>query len=899
MSLKRARMLLPVILPFMVPAQDTGVIMQRNGESAVSFRQFEPAFSRNGDAILAKLAAARDESPIGTRIDLDYRCFLLLKESSLTAPEITVRMTDLRITGSPDYRKFTVTDVVTPDRVACNLNLIDLPDSNILRQYRLYDMDIRQLSDGYTSTDIPVISPDTFSVTLSDICFYFSDDALGKFQERIKKIDNYFASAALTGILLQRAERFDPVTDSNLPSKYLELMETNRIVRILDGHRFGEELSLELNDPEHFEEKFIKLCKFSRSATLTFLDQLAEPSPAGWSGSLTDLSEAFISHLVSYIRKSMMMNNERGGIYHEYLERWFSVNGFDNEGKVFAELAQKMFPGKDPASAMGMISKSVCDAALRSATELIRSSDYATAVLLMQFTVKLIGQSPFRDQLPDPTPLLTEAVMGTYISFLGIAESCIGQQKWQMAGTYIRKAEEYLSEFHGMITADSMLVRVSGQLFSRQLERCDAVLESGLYREALECYHLLPGSYPPSMAGYMDEHLASRKRRIIKGLFDEDRDLVTELMKENRVDSALIIFDRACSYADMLPGDRGVSIAREELDSLMLPVRYQDLAEKGRLQYFGYNLEEAFRTFSRLKEVGEAVGMGLDTAISAMYLECYKHHILNEISMATGMIWKDEFIQAEEYAKGVESVMDLYNMETDPDLQAALRSYRRKIDLKACQNTKEESEILSVRARRNIELKKFNIAVTQLGEARGIIRQHPDCGLSSGFIDATIKRYLPAAFYQEKQIEASQQVALGNYLVALRLVGDNERFYRDSQLDQLGVPFVSPTGFIAESSRVPLYLEAIGFFLESGNIESAWNCLGRLRNENVEEKDAGAYQESVGSAMAARDFTGFPGGDPGEMISIYTKGDRWYTKFGSAYEARWKQMKSQQTEIKP
>ena len=295
-----------------------------------------------------------------------------------------------------------------------------------------------------------------------------------------------------------------------------------------------------------------------------------------------------------------------------------------------------------------------------------------------------------------------------------------------------------------------------------------------------------------------------------------------------------------------------------------------------------------------MKEVGTVLGMPLDTALERMALESYKHHMLNEISMATGMIWKNELEMAKEYVQEVESVMDLYNLDMDPDLQSALSSYRRKIDLKICLSAKEEADMLAIRAWRNIELKQFDLAVKQLGDARQKARQHPECELDLQAYDDTIKKYISAAFYLEKQQQALNQLTIGNFQAAMKLANDNDRFYLNTQLEQFGVPKVTTLDFVAQSSRVPMYIEAVTFFLQTGDVNSAWICLTWLKREDMEARDVRELQERVGNALSISDFRAFPDGDPENRVRSYTGGNRWFVKFANAYTSRWRQLQTEQ-----
>ncbi|MBE0647307.1 MAG: hypothetical protein IH596_05965 [Bacteroidales bacterium] len=893
MLFKRIFLLFLICFPFYLSAQDVSFRHQADKQSYISFQQPASPLSSNGNAMLIKLAAALDANLRHLKIGITFHEIFEGRTPAMKSPEVTIRIQGIRPFLTPGYRGFPMEEMLTPDLLTCNLNLIDLPDSNILRQYRLSNLSVSQLASGYVSTEIPLMQPGKFSITLSDITFHFSDQALERFQNRTGLIDDYYAASALVDSLLESANGYTPLSLHDLPGKYILLMEINRIVSLIRDHRFEEQLLLKEDDPEQFTGKFLQLDKFSRSATMTFEQQIQGPVPIPWGGDLIPLADEYVSHLVSYIHKSKLLNGIRGGIYKEYIDSWFQVSGFANEESNFKELIRKMYPGENPEDYISMIAQTVWDAYLRRTRMMIDSYDYFGAIVLLQHA------AAFRDRIPmqlhpDYKPLQVEAIKGIYASYLGIAETCIDLQRFQMAEEYISHAGEYLADYREVIPADTMFQRVFRKLFNRRLQGCDYILAGKQYQEALDCYQIFSLSYPPEMISYVEDHVHSREQQALKGLFFLEKEKTLLLVRQRDPDSALTCYDNACLLGEMITGDPEIQTVIDGLNNRMLPIRYRQLADRATYLYMTYNHEEAYKTFNYLKEIGERLNYPEDTALSRMYIESYKHHMLNELSMATGMIWKDELDQAKEYASEVESVMDLYNLEKDPDLQSALNSYREKIDLKACLGVKEEGDFLAIRAWKNIEMKHFDMAVKQLGEARQKARQHPECVIELQTIDDTIKKYISAAFYQEKQLQASNQVALGNFREAIQRVSDNERFYRNTELEKLGVPFISLLDFVARSSRVPMYLEAISYFLKNGEASSAWICMTWLKRDGVDARDVRDLQELVGSALSKRDFDLFPGSDPEERTKSYAGGNRWFSKFAQAYTDRWQQLQSEQ-----
>jgi len=847
-----------------------------------------PAYA-NTNKIILQLAISMDENPRQVRIDVKSRETLQVTASPMQGPEVIIRMTGVRAVQTPAYRNFRLEKVLAPDRISCRLNLIDLPDSNVLRSYPLIDLHVDQMEAGYIDSEIPVMEEGKFAVTLSDHRCYYSEEAFLRFQERIRMINDYYAAAALVDSLLKRIESYQPLTTFDLPEKYLLLMEINRVVSLIGEYDFEEVLELKEHDPADFSRKFLRLDKFSRSATMTFEQQIMEPSSIPWENDLPTLSLEFVSRLIPYIRNSMLLNGTAGGIYNQYLTSWFDQKGFQEEEEVFYGLLRKMFPSDNLTVKMKEVAQDVWDSYLQNVRDMIARNDYVGAIRLLDHA------DGFRERLPFPlcpgSDLLRgEAVKGIYASYLGIAESCIALEKYAKAEDYLDQAREYLAEYRDVIPADTMFKRVFRNLFDHRLQECDGLLGEKRYTEALDCYQLFSQSYPPEMIAYVEEHLMMRKNQALKGIFLLELDGTLEGIERREIDSAMVHYDLARHYAGMLSGDRETGKAMDELEQVFLPVLYRYLADRGTYLNMTYNHEEAFRTFTRMKEIGKEIGAPLDTALDRRYRESYKYHMLNEISMATGLIWRDELERAEEYAREVETVMDLYNLDADPDLRSALTSYRDKIDRKGCHTVNEEAEQLAIRAWKNIELKQFDLAVRLLGDARKKSLQHPGCAIDLQAYDDTIKKYLSAAFYQEKQRQATNLDAIGDYRNALEIVTENERFYLMNHLDRFGVRLITPVDFVGVSDKVPMYREAISWFLDLKDPGSAWYCLKRLKQAGADQRSTREFQERVGMALAEQDAGLFAGSDPEIRVRGYTGGNRWFAKFAQAYLIRWKQL---------
>jgi len=833
--------------------------------------------------MLIQLAAHRDVSPYSVRAGIRFTEEVLLTRLSDDRPELILRIKNVRPFGETFYRGFSVGETLIPSSLNVTMSLVELPDSTPLRMHKMEGLITQQLLQGYRSREIPFIDDERFAVVFSDYLPVYDSLSWQGFHDMIQLINDYYAASALIDTLLSAAEHYSPLTETDIPEKYILLLEYQKIIALLESKQFPSRLNLIENDPERFLPKMQNLIRFTRSAAMTLIQQIPEMKNGFDEKDVSSWSGFFVERLMTYINWSLLMNGIRGDIYREYLDKWFVLPAFQDDRQLFLSLLSGLFPENTPIQSAQRMSLEVWRSYTNMANTLISTNRYAEAVSLLSHASRFRTVNPWMPEVEDSTSLMQLAVKGIFLSYLGIAESCIDQDNLPMAQSFLAKAETFKREIGKQIDGDTLITRIFRKLYRHQLSECDELLADQHFHEAVDCYRRFSYEVSPDAAEFLAEHLKSQQIKAYKGLYRIEEEKVLASMRTRNTDSALVSFDRAAA-ASLLTGDDGeVNRSLERLASMMLPVQYQNLTDIGATQYYSYKLEEAFQTFSKARNIAEQIGMQPDSIFESMYRESYKHHMLNEISIATAMIWNDELEEARAYIQEIGSVIDLYNLEPDADLQKALENYNRKIDRKVCLDRHRAMEALMARAEQNVEMLQFDVAVRQLGEARQIALNDPGCSLSTTEVGALINKYLSAAFYQEKLKEANRLIALGSVAEALQKVEDNERFYHLKQLNLLQVPFQSLLDFIIESQRIPVYQEGMALFIRNHRWDDAWVCLIRLQQAGIDPRQVAEYQEELGKGLALRDSSGTQVRDPEDMVKGYTGGNRWFAKFAQSY----------------
>jgi len=142
---------------------------------------------------------------------------------------------------------------------------------------------------------------------------------------------------------------------------------------------------------------------------------------------------------------------------------------------------------------------------------LIDDNQYAAALSLLENGRRFITANGSMAGFEPDEKLRSRAAEGILDSYAGIASSCLMAQKFEMADSYLEKADQYALKHAKYIRSDSSYRSVFSKLFFMRNEKCDKLLDQEKYSEALECYRQFESRYSPRELARVREHLNSKK----------------------------------------------------------------------------------------------------------------------------------------------------------------------------------------------------------------------------------------------------------------------------------------------------------------------------------------------------------------------------------------------------
>jgi hypothetical protein len=740
-------------------------------------------------------------------------------------PMVGVSFGFRKLSGNISFRRFSMAPVMMPDRLAFSCRIEKKDTSAFFDLPEAIDLKFTENDTALLQYQVPHFSCDSDTMVVHRLCFYFDEDALARFRERVTLINDYYAANAILDSLENKVHEIDLGEINRYPGYFIILEELNKILAILKEKNFSQRLELDSLDPMGYQVKYNRLSRFSRSATMTFQENLKTPGILNSAFPPDSLIRQFLARMDCYIRWSMLVTERNSEIYHEFLERYFRLNAFEDDSEVIRNLVGKMFPSQDPDSALALISGKINKAYHDRADEMMKNQQYADAVELLGNARNFSEVNPFLKGTDNDREIITKAANGIYDSYLGVADGAIRNGKQEMARFYMLRAQNYRKEHAAFVTSDSLFNKVFGKLVEKTLSRCDTLYASVQYPEALDCY-----------------------RDFEKG------------------------FDSLT-----------LSLIHRGLEPKMQFCRYKILIEEGEKNLAKFDKPEAGRNFFLARQLSEEEKYYPDPLLDSLCKITYPFYLIHLLYAEEGRIWTNRLESARWFADSIAFIQRTTGAGSSRELSDALAGYRRKVEERICWNANEAVEVFLLRAERDRELKDFTIAAALTDSALSLIRQNPDCQIHSAGMRDTISKYAQAVNFQKMQRNIDLLVITGQFEKAIAGYLDMEHFFTSKNIGRFGLGCKLMYDYVSERSRQELTIRAFLYFQGKNGLQEALHYLKLLRLEDYPRKNARPFLEWLGKEYAGKDFHDQPDKDPVALVRSYTGKDNWMKRFRVAY----------------
>ena len=844
-----------------------------------------------GNLILKELAKEVLREPWLVRINISGTLgYTIFRDSG--NPKLAVAITRLQLTGDTLFRGFGLTRWLIPSRMTIKLRWANRLDTS-----------------GYTeqSVNVRVKSPDSLcralfsagsfepqvdTLLVRDIEFSYDSADLKLLMTRINLIHDYYASLVLLDSLDRYTSAILLTEHTILPVNFLKVYETGSVLETIRSRDFDHQLLADGPDPGGFRFHFQEMFRRSRTQVYSFLDELDASGGVPWDGNWKNLSGFMTSRVLSYVRRSFLMDHQQGLIYGDCLEHLFEYNPFPPERGAASLLLTKMFPGAARDTIAVYAGKGIYDSYRLQARLLLDERQYAPAFALLQNGRKFLGADPSFLNIRVDSQLEALAAEGICNSFAGIADVCISNGKYEMADAYLDKAGRYIIRHPGWIGSDSVYRRVFSRLFFIRNSDCDGLLDQKKFSEALDCYESFTQRYSATNLAPVQENLNRKMSVAQAGLGAISARLSIEALRSKNADTALAYYDKAIRLENAAGVNDKTGVKLDSLAPVMAGIRFKQLFREG-----GEALEKRQFTLSvnKMKEavaLSEQYGLLRTSEFDSVYRRGMKHFLMIRLNSAQKMIWVNQFDSAEAAMRHTESEGLRFGVSNEPDFAESIARYQNKITEQRCRNLKDSVDMRLIRADRCLRLKNYIPAEKHLQEAADLMNSL-HCGYNPATVTDTIDVYKPAAMWQRKLNEAHIKAATGDGHGAVTAMLDLEVAWDHDRIGRFGLQKATLFDLTSERGDPNLTRQAVLVFITSDNSSEAIRYLKLCQLQGAQAANITEEQEKLGKLLAKSDFKRDPLKDPIQSAGNYFTLSSWFDLFRSSYLKEWKKLQKE------
>jgi tetratricopeptide (TPR) repeat protein len=842
-----------------------------------------------GNSILREMAKDVLREPWLVRINATVGLGLrIVKDGDRNRLFISLRRP--AVEGDTVYRKFPVTDVLFPSHISMKLRWANRADTSGYTEESLVWKSISPKDSLLCVVPVALFDPEVDTLMVREIEFFYDSLALKTFFDRIELIHDYYASVLLLDSLQQFTANLTLDNSGLLPLNFLKIEELCSVIKRIDARDFPGRLLQNGFDPSGLVVKYQQMLRHSRSLVYNFMDELHKTGAIPWNSDADRLAMYFTSRVLSYVNRSNLMDQQQGRIYNDCLDHFFDVSAFPPEEATVAMILSKMFPDAGQDTIARFFSQRIYAAYRITARRLMEQNQYAEAFSMLDNGRRFISANPSMQGVSPDDLLQSEAAQGICNSYIGIASSCIRNHRYNMAETYLSKADQYAASQAKYIRSDSAYRAVFSELFFLRNAECDQALDQKKYAEALECYRQFEKAYSARDLALVSAQLNEKKSVAQAGLGNLSALLTEDALKRKDADTALFYYEKATALRKEAGFPQQSDTRLDSLAPVMARIKFEQITREGgaALEKRQYTL--AVTLLKEAKSLADKYGISRGNEFDSVYRQSMKYYLIVQLTAAQKRIWANQFDSARAALLRTEAAGFDYGLLNDPDFITVMDKYKVKIREQHCRNLQDSIDLRMIIAGRGIALLNFIKAVSSLQEALDFSRSMADCGFDERPIVDTLAKYGQAAGYQKKLSDIRSLVVSGNYSEAVLQLNDSQQNFSAFNLGRFGLHMVAFDDYLVERENPYFTEKAVSLRFEQKNYKEALRFLKLAHDQGLSATSCVSMQEQLAVRFAQEDFRANPKDEAGRHITDHIPPDKWFDAFRKAYISEWNQL---------
>lgn len=782
------------------------------------------------------------------------------------------------IEGATNYRLFNVKQVLFPSFV--NLDVFIFRDKNKLLLHKNLTGTIE---NGQANVSFDFISNDEdLIMRIEGIEFYYSDHDREKFMDATSQINDYYGSCHIIDSLLNDLKKYD----SQIKNYPLKLIWTHfnldQIYKKFENKAFIPQLKINQNDPLGFVKKMSEL-KLKKGRLKTLFVQYLEDKTVKSQAEINrqQLCTPYFNLLEKYISYARQANHYFSASYYNLLERKYSEKEIS---ALVRNLSAYFMQTTGNKLKKNFFAESFVDSYLRIIDSCILMEYYNEALDLLTGLESFcsLGNYPCRENKIKAEK--ARGTVGLYNSLIKIVQRAIEIRNYQLAKTYINRADQFRSANSGFIISKQAIIRLHELLVASYIEYCTELnidrnykISHRLLNDALAIKQKYPDLNIDEIT--LDEQLDIAREGIYQSYLAD----ASNYFNQGDYPGARRALNMAQQYQPIGKSEESDVLISESFNNdypayVALVSEAENLFKLGKYKESLLKYEEALQH----DNAGNVHGINIDSLIHASAL-AYKDQLMYYINLN---LWQKQIDEAESNIRALHEMLEKYNLSGRKDINEEIADIQNSLKQKKCEALWDQYEAHLLKTFDAIDNNDYLSAGNHLDEAIEVEEKFSPCNLTdSTAIHLLIKYDDPITYVCNRERIETQMFGDGfKNIIADYLELDS--FFIQKQLATYGIHHISFIRFLMLQQNPQLILQAVDYFIMENDYERALDILTIIFETDYPINKTAKLQQQLAKTLAKLDFNTNKTSDFKQKTLEYTNGDNHLKYFKRAY--KWK-----------
>ncbi len=658
-----------------------------------------------------------------------------------------------------------------------------------------------------------------------------------------------------------------------------EVVFNNKSIRLLGEATQMQTILLPGSDPGQLSSKY-SVVRFRNDELIEHLLKDGSLSP-GTGNAYLQVSSAYVATMKNVLRITQNTDHQSSPFYYRLFSNCLSLSQISD----FDKLLNRYSAAKELGSInRNLLSMRILQGLQQFADELIKNERYAEAVDLLASGEKFARANPSVSLPVSLAQKLDQARTGLTASYTRVVQKALDGKLPDLANKYLSEAEQYASKYGIEELEATGLSRLYQQMTDQHITKGLNRLQQDDFQGALAEFQKANDISTSRSGVTLNSMYYKGQQESVAGFVDNlMRQTVTVLDKEDDVKASELI-EEALSFADNYQNFRPDLTLIDSLKTRVANLRYQRNVSLAWEAKRNFNPENVIEHLKQAALLERDFKVGYSSIFDSLVVQSVIPHLNKMYSNGRLKLWAGEPEEALTIAKEADYLLDIFYLTREKSIVDQRNDLYLLAEQLLCSRVKGELESLIQQIDDRYSNNRFESAEPLIAEARELIFSRSYCGLSTGDLNAILKKHANAIRWNKMHKASLQLIEEGNYTEGIDLLQQSEAIFNHYRLDSLGLMNSGLFALAINSSQMPLLKYSTEYFIARNKPDQALELLEKIRLTGTLATEATQLQESLARIIANRDLEITVEPEPKTMLKIYTGGEKWYKRFAESYQ---------------